>query len=313
MIGSTGQVRVYAYREPADMRKSFNTLAALVVQELGRDIMSGDIFLFVGRTRKLAKLIYWDGTGLCLFAKRLAKGCFAAPWAQPGDRPPRSAQGWYVRTEGSKVLPPPAPKPNVETTSDANTTDPERDEIADLVANEDIPSDPTDEVANNPNSDEHKEKVIAAINHFLVRVERSGNTGVETYRDALERETRARRESEKHSRSLILRDAQRFFYGTVGPYMWSDPGAISANDKGKRWEESPAPKVPSKANLLGIAAAAFADTAYSWQKEFFLTLGLEKANRSREDRPTSGVGGSQWYDIAMAREDRTELESWTTY
>ncbi|MDC0747116.1 SpvB/TcaC N-terminal domain-containing protein [Polyangium mundeleinium] len=220
-----------------------------------------------------------------------------------------SAQGWYVRTEGSKVLPHPAPKPNVETTSDANTTDPERDEIADLVANEDIPSDPTDEVANNPNSDEHKEKVIAAINHFLVRAERSGNTGVETYRDGLERETRARQESEKHSRSLILRDAQRFFYGTVGPYMWSDPGAISANDKDTRWAESPAPKVPSKANLLGITAAVFADKAYSFQKEVFFALGLEEANRSRADRPSSGVGGSQWYDIAMAREDSTELES----
>jgi transposase len=87
VIGSTRQVRVYAYRKPADMRKSFNTLAALVVEGLGRDVMSGDIFLFIGRTRKLAKMIYWDGTGLCLFSKRLAKGCFAAPWGQPGDRP----------------------------------------------------------------------------------------------------------------------------------------------------------------------------------------------------------------------------------
>lgn len=87
MIGSTRQVRVYAYRLPTDMRKSFNTLTALVVEGLGRDVMSGDLFLFVGRTRQLAKVIFWDGTGLCLFSKRLAKGRFAAPWAQPGDRP----------------------------------------------------------------------------------------------------------------------------------------------------------------------------------------------------------------------------------
>jgi len=87
VIGSTRQIKVFAYRSPVDMRKSFNTLTALVVQDLGRDVMSGDIFVFIGRTRQRAKLIYWDGTGLCLFAKRLAKGHFAAPWARPGDGP----------------------------------------------------------------------------------------------------------------------------------------------------------------------------------------------------------------------------------
>jgi len=87
VIGSTRQVRVYAYREPADMRKSFNTLGALVAQGMGRDVMSGDIFLFISRSRTRAKLIFWDGTGMCLFAKRLGKGRFAAPWARPGDGP----------------------------------------------------------------------------------------------------------------------------------------------------------------------------------------------------------------------------------
>lgn len=87
MIGSTRQIKVFAYRAPVDMRKSFNTLTALVVKELRRDVMSGDIFVFIGRTRQRAKVMYWDGTGLCLFAKRLAKGHFAAPWARPGDGP----------------------------------------------------------------------------------------------------------------------------------------------------------------------------------------------------------------------------------
>ncbi len=87
MIGSTRQVVVYAYREPVDMRKAFDALTALVAQGLRRDVMSGEMFLFVNRTRKRAKVLYWDGTGLCLFAKRLAKGLFAAPWARKGDGP----------------------------------------------------------------------------------------------------------------------------------------------------------------------------------------------------------------------------------
>jgi transposase len=63
------------------MRKSFNGLYALVTQAMGQDVMAGDLFLFVGKTRKRAKVLFWDGTGLCLYAKRLEKGRFTAPWA----------------------------------------------------------------------------------------------------------------------------------------------------------------------------------------------------------------------------------------
>lgn len=87
MIGSTRQVRVFAYRDPVDMRKAYDSLSALVVEGLGREVMSGELFLFVGKTRRRAKVLYWDGTGLCLFAKRLEKGRFAAPWERKGDGP----------------------------------------------------------------------------------------------------------------------------------------------------------------------------------------------------------------------------------
>jgi transposase len=87
VIGSTRQVTVYAYRTPTDMRKSFDTLTALVVQGLERDVLSGDLFLFVSKTRRRAKVLFWDGTGLCLFAKRLEKGHFAAPWSHAGTGP----------------------------------------------------------------------------------------------------------------------------------------------------------------------------------------------------------------------------------
>ena len=62
------------------MRKQFDSLAALVTEAMGQDILGGDLYLFVGRNRTRAKVLYFDGTGLCVFAKRLSKGKFAAPW-----------------------------------------------------------------------------------------------------------------------------------------------------------------------------------------------------------------------------------------
>ncbi len=83
MIGALRGVSAYAYGEPCDMRKSFDTLAALVKEQLARELMSGDLFLFVSRDRKRAKILYFDGTGMCLFAKRLERGKFATPWRGP--------------------------------------------------------------------------------------------------------------------------------------------------------------------------------------------------------------------------------------
>lgn len=80
MIGLGRHVRVFAYGEPVDMRKSFDTLSAIVREKLRHDILDGSLFVFVGKDRRRAKVLYWDGTGLCVLAKRLEKGRFAAPW-----------------------------------------------------------------------------------------------------------------------------------------------------------------------------------------------------------------------------------------
>lgn len=80
MIGSTRQVSVYAFPAATDMRKGYDGLSALVHQGLGRDPLSGDMYLFVNRKRHLAKVLVWDGTGLCVYAKRLEKGRFASLW-----------------------------------------------------------------------------------------------------------------------------------------------------------------------------------------------------------------------------------------
>lgn len=87
MIGSTRQLRVFAFAEPVDMRRGFDGLHALVANELRRDVLAGELFLFVSRKRKRAKVLFWDGTGLVIYSKRLEKGVFTAPWASPGPRP----------------------------------------------------------------------------------------------------------------------------------------------------------------------------------------------------------------------------------
>lgn len=79
-------MRVHAYAAPVDMRKGFEGLSALVREGWGQDPLSGDLFLFVNRHRKRAKVLHWDGTGLCLYAKRLEKGRFASLWREPGRK-----------------------------------------------------------------------------------------------------------------------------------------------------------------------------------------------------------------------------------
>jgi transposase len=69
------------------MRKGFDGLCALVTQGLHCDPLSGDIFIFVSRDRIRAKTVQWDGTGLCLYAKRLERGRFASLWREDGDDP----------------------------------------------------------------------------------------------------------------------------------------------------------------------------------------------------------------------------------
>jgi transposase len=76
---SSAPRRVLAYAKPVDMRKSFNGLVALVQGALGEDPLSGDLFVFVNRRGNYLKLVTWDRTGFCLFAKRLEQGRFRLP------------------------------------------------------------------------------------------------------------------------------------------------------------------------------------------------------------------------------------------
>lgn len=80
MLGTTRNLQAYGYAGPADLRKGFEGLFGLVSRELGRDPLSGDLFLFVNRSRNRAKVLLWDGTGLCIYQKRLERGRFACLW-----------------------------------------------------------------------------------------------------------------------------------------------------------------------------------------------------------------------------------------
>src|SRR5688572_25631020 len=87
MIGSSRRLRVFAYGVPVDMRCGFDGLHALVSNELKQDVLEGELFLFVSRTRKRAKVLFWDGTGLVVSAKRLERGRFTAPWGPASSTP----------------------------------------------------------------------------------------------------------------------------------------------------------------------------------------------------------------------------------
>lgn len=78
------RVRVLMCTSPTDMRKGFDTLAALVRDGLGYDPLSGHLFLFVGRRRDRLKILYWDRDGYALWYKRLEKGTFRMPVAKDG-------------------------------------------------------------------------------------------------------------------------------------------------------------------------------------------------------------------------------------
>lgn len=72
-------VRIHLCTSPTDMRKGFDTLAALVREHLGHDPLSGQLFLFVGRNRDRLKILYWEADGFALWYKRLEEGTFRLP------------------------------------------------------------------------------------------------------------------------------------------------------------------------------------------------------------------------------------------
>ena len=84
MIGLPSGTRIWLAAGLTDMRRGFDGLAALAQSALEQDPFSGHVFVFRGRRGDIIKLLWWDGQGLCLFAKRLERGRFIWPQALSG-------------------------------------------------------------------------------------------------------------------------------------------------------------------------------------------------------------------------------------
>lgn len=72
-------VEIYVALEPVDMRLSFDRLAGLAHEQTGYDARSGALFIFFGRRRDSLKILYFDGSGMAIFYKRLDRGVFVLP------------------------------------------------------------------------------------------------------------------------------------------------------------------------------------------------------------------------------------------
>jgi transposase len=83
MLAFPAAIRIYVAVQPVDMRKSFNGLWSAVSERLHEDPKSGALFAFINKDRTRLKLLYWDGTGVWVLAKRLEQGRFS--WAAATD------------------------------------------------------------------------------------------------------------------------------------------------------------------------------------------------------------------------------------
>lgn len=79
MFSLTSSFLYYLYREPTDMRKSFDGLSGIVQGQLDRSPTSGEVFIFVNRRKNNVKLLRWEQGGFILYYKRLETGTFELP------------------------------------------------------------------------------------------------------------------------------------------------------------------------------------------------------------------------------------------
>jgi transposase len=85
MIALPPGTRIWIAAGITDLRKGFDGLAALIQETLHKQPFSGQMFVFRGKRGDLVKLLWWDGDGLCLLAKRLERGRFVWPQAENGS------------------------------------------------------------------------------------------------------------------------------------------------------------------------------------------------------------------------------------
>lgn len=80
MFFPEGRIGVQLYGQPVDMRKSYDGLSALAAHAMGMDPLSGTLFVFINRRATQVKVLYFDRSGYCVWAKRLEAGRFIRDW-----------------------------------------------------------------------------------------------------------------------------------------------------------------------------------------------------------------------------------------
>jgi transposase len=80
MFPVSSTLKFYLYSRAADMRKGFDGLSGLVISQMNRNPLSGDVYLFINRRRDRMKLLIWDRTGYWILYKRLEQGRFQFTW-----------------------------------------------------------------------------------------------------------------------------------------------------------------------------------------------------------------------------------------
>ena len=100
MFSFPNQTKVYLAVAAVDMRKSFNGLWAEASEQLKEDPFSGALFVFANKRRDRIKILYWDGSGVWVFAKRLEKGCFTWPTGSDARKLSLTPQSLGMLLEG---------------------------------------------------------------------------------------------------------------------------------------------------------------------------------------------------------------------
>jgi hypothetical protein len=86
MFSLTDHLQYYLCAGATDMRKGFDTLCGVVRSQMGRDPLSGEVFIFINRQGNTVKLLHWERGGLVLYHKRLELGCIERPVYDPGQK-----------------------------------------------------------------------------------------------------------------------------------------------------------------------------------------------------------------------------------
>jgi transposase len=103
MFPTLGSVKIYLCRAPIDMRKSYDTLAAMVSSHLGEDPLSGSLFVFLNQPRNRVKILYYETGGMAIWMKRLECGTFALPFGE-GMKQKIDAVTLSMLLEGMRVV-----------------------------------------------------------------------------------------------------------------------------------------------------------------------------------------------------------------